>query len=136
MPSGSDCRLLLRATPLVAGVRLALWILPFSAVRRLMLTRRRVSPKVPRVSVNRLSWAVQVAGRLIPGASCLTQALAMQRLMVRAGYQAELRVGVAKEAERGLESHAWVVHDGDIVLGKNADIHRYAPILTLGTEQS
>ncbi len=128
-------RLLLRAVALVAAVRIALWTLPFRWVRLVVGASRAVSPELAGMRVSRLAWAVQAAARRIPGASCLTQALALQRLMARAGLSAEVHIGVALsangEAARGFESHAWLEHRGAIILGDNGELERYAPMVAM-----
>jgi hypothetical protein len=123
--------LLLRAVVLVAAVRVALWTMPFRSVRKLLGKRPAVSVKLAAIPVKRLSWAVQAAARRIPGASCLTQALAVQHLLARAGHWAELHIGVAKDAARGFQSHAWVEYRGQILLGDNGELEHYSPILAL-----
>jgi hypothetical protein len=45
-------------------------------------------------------------------------------------------IGVTKKSERGFEAHAWVEFGGEIVLGNNGDLDRYARILTLCAEES
>ena len=132
---GCERKLLLRAVLLVAAARIALWTLPFRWVRSVVGRRRPVAPELAAIRVSRLSWAVQAAARRIPGASCLTQALALQYLMSRAGQVAEVHIGVAKGSERGFESHAWVEHGGAIVLGDNGELERYAPMLALAPEE-
>ena len=124
-------KLLLHSVLLVAAVRIALWTLPFRWVRLVVGGRRGVSPELAVIRVRRLSWAVQAAARRIPGASCLTQALALQYLMSRAGQEAGVHIGVAKDAARGFEAHAWVEHRGAVVLGDDGDLGRYAPMLEL-----
>lgn len=108
-------RLLLRALPLVALVRLALTLLPYRAARRglLRLQRTRVEDGV---EVNELAWAVAAAARAVPAASCLTQALALETLLARRGLPAQVRVGVARGGER-IRAHAWVESEGRVVLG-------------------
>jgi hypothetical protein len=123
--------LLLRAVILVATVRLALWTMPFRAVRKLLGKRPAVSVKLAAIPMKRLSWAVQAAARRIPAASCLTQALALQHLLARAGHPAELHIGVAKDTTRGFQSHAWVESRGQILLGDNGELEHYSPILAL-----
>jgi hypothetical protein len=78
--------------------------------------------------VKRLAWAVQAAARRIPGASCLTQALALQYVLGRAGETTKLHIGVAKDSARGFEAHAWLEHRGAILVGDNGELERYAPI--------
>jgi hypothetical protein len=127
--------LLLRALVLVAGVRVALWTMPFRWVRFVLRGRRAVSPNLEVIRVKRLAWAVQAASRRIPGASCLTQALALQYLLARAGKSAEVHIGVAKDGARGFEAHAWLEHRGAILLGDNGELERYAPILAVSGEE-
>ena len=129
-------RLLLRAVALVAAVRIALWTLPFRWVRLVGGRRRAVSTELSTVPVEHLAWAVQAAGRRIPGASCLTQALSLQYLMTLDGHDAEVHIGVAKDATRGFEAHAWVEYGGKILLGDDGDLGRYAPMLALSSEES
>jgi hypothetical protein len=127
--------LLLRAVVLVAGVRLGLWTMPFRWVRFVLGGRRAVSPNLEVIRVKRLAWAVQAAARRIPGASCLTQALALQYLLARAGESAEVHIGVAKDGARGFEAHAWLEHRGAILVGDNGELERYAPILAVSGEE-
>ena len=127
--------LLLRAAVLVAGVRLALWTMPFRWVRLVLGVRRAVSPSLEAIRVRRLAWAVQAAARRIPGASCLTQALALQYLLARAGHTAEVHIGVAKHCARGFEAHAWLEYRGEILAGDNGELERYAPILAVSGKE-
>lgn len=129
-------KLLLYAILLVAVMRVILWMLPFSLVRKLNLSRQKIVPSLAALPVHRLAWAVQVAGRRIPRATCLTQALAMQRLLASAGHPAELRIGVVKDALRGFESHAWVEWQGNVVLGDQTGLQRFAPMLVLRKVES
>jgi hypothetical protein len=57
--------------------------------------------------------------------------LALQWLLVRAGRAASFRIGVAKDAGHGFESHAWVECEGQVLL-ENGDVaDRFVPILAL-----
>jgi hypothetical protein len=67
------------------------------------------------VAVDRLYWAVKVAMRLTR-ATCLCQALALQRLLARHGHPSELRIGV-KKSNNGFSAHAWLVYDGRVLIG-------------------
>jgi hypothetical protein len=83
------------------------------------------------MAVGRISWAVRAAARRVPGASCLTQALALHYLMGRAGHVSQVRIGVAKDAEGRFESHAWLEYQGTVLVGDNGDLARFAPILAV-----
>jgi hypothetical protein len=132
--SAIERRLLLGTFALVAAIRLLLWTVPFRFARRLISTRAAVSPALMQIPVKRLSWSVQASAKRIPGASCLTQALALHRLMARAGHAADFRIGIAKDGARGLASHAWLEHEGEILIGDNGELDRYSPLLAWSSE--
>jgi len=124
--------LLLKATALLSVVRLLLWLLPFSGIRRLMHWASRRSQRLAAnpPPVERLAWAVGVASRFVPGAShCLTQALAAQILLIRRGYPAKVCFGVLPESTKPFIAHAWVESNGVVVIG-GADVDRYIRLTT------
>ncbi len=65
----------------------------------------------------RLDAKCLAVARLVPGASCLTQALALQWLLARAGHGCELLVGVRRDDTGRFAAHAWVACNDRIVLG-------------------
>ena len=127
----SDQRMLPRAAAVVASVRIALWVLPFRWVCG-FVCGLPVSPNTREGnSVSSLEWIVRVVSRQIPMASCLTQALALRWLLVRAGHRASLHIGVAKDDARGFEAHAWVESRNKILLGGKGEVNGFTPILAL-----
>ena len=120
--SGAERRLVLDAWVTVALFRGALTVLPFRWVRdRAHAARRRTS--AGRLPADRYSWAVTVASRRVPKATCLTQALALQSLLTRAGYESDLRIGVATSDAGRFEAHAWLESEGRILIG--GDVGRF-----------
>lgn len=117
--------------PLVIAVRVALWLVPFSSLRHLpkwLATRIRWRPR-PAWPPERIARYVRYASRFVPGATCLTQALATETLLRQAGRDCRLRIGVAKEHDGTLIAHAWVECEGRIVIGgSRASVARYAPL--------
>src|SRR5947209_6631188 len=66
----------------------------------------------------RIAWAVTTAARVVPGAhNCLVQALAAHALLGRHGHGSQVRLGVARTSEQGLEAHAWVECQGAVLVG-------------------
>ena len=106
----SDRRLLLEALRELTTVRLALHARPVSALKREPAAEARA------LDPARIAWAVRAAARVIPGAACLAQALAVQRMLAARGRTSSVEVGVAKN-HAGIEAHAWLVCDGQIVIG-------------------
>ena len=126
--------LLFKTACLVTLIRLGLWLLPFQTVRALLnkLSQPTNLNQLPRRAVvYRVTWAVTKTSRYIPRATCLTQALAAQVLLLRKGYPAELRIGVAIEDTGRLEAHAWVECDDQIVIGGTDSPHRYTPFSSI-----
>jgi Transglutaminase-like superfamily len=105
----------------VLFVRIALWLLPFRLLHRLVarLTRRPAG-RAPSTAVpaERITWAVAAVARRIPRATCLTQALAATLLLAWRGHAATLRLGVAKKEDGSLHAHAWLECGGIIILGE------------------
>ena len=134
--SGADRQLLVTASLLQAGIRLGLMMLPYRKVRSLAdrlagMGSRRLS--VRRASVDRIAWAVTRSARSVPGATCLTQALAARVLLERRGHPARVRVGITRTESADLLAHAWVESEGRVVLG-GADLGPYAPLAVLEGE--
>jgi hypothetical protein len=124
----TDRSLLLHSVVLVGAARLALWVLPFNVVRRMLSRGARRSP-VPHATTERIGWAISVAKRFIPSGNCLPQALAAESLLRRNGHPVELRIGVAKTDQGRLEAHAWVESGGRLVVGDlTQGLDTYTPL--------
>ena len=123
-----DRRLLLTSVLWLWAARLGLWLLPFQTVCQFLA---KLSPPKPSPSketspdIERIAWAVAVASRYVPAATCLTQALAGQILLAQHGEPAILQIGVAKNEAGNLQAHAWVENRGRIVIGASPELFRY-----------
>jgi hypothetical protein len=129
----ADQWLLLRIVFLSAAIRLALRLLPFRTVQRVVrktTVRSRQIREPDALYRDRIIWAVDAAGRHVLGdKSCLTQALTGQFLFTRGGYPSHFRIGVAKAADGKLEAHAWLESQGRVVIGgPAAELSRYTPL--------
>jgi hypothetical protein len=124
----ADRALLIRSVLLIGAARLALWVLPFNTVRRLFARPARQSPaQCP--TTEKIGWAIGVAKRCIPMGNCLPQALAAESLLTRSGYPVELRIGVVKTDQGGLEAHAWVESGSRLVVGDlTQGLSTYTPL--------
>jgi len=126
--SPMERRLLIRAVLLVGAVRLGLWVLAFERLRNLLVRVRQRSVErngSDQVSVDEIVWAVTLASRYVPRATCLTQALAGQVLLARWGHRVELFIGVARGPAGSLEAHAWLESCGRVVIGDLVNLSRY-----------
>jgi hypothetical protein len=73
-----------------------------------------------------VAWAVEATARRVPEASCLTQALAADVMLRRAGATPQVRIGVAKDRQE-FEAHAWLELDGRVLVGDH-DLDRFVPL--------
>ena len=122
----NDWYLLTHAWASVARVMIAMWAQPLRHLPRSDGTIRQMWNRPP---LHRLEWAVRVASRAVPHATCLTQALALQRLLARHGYVSIVQVGACSVDGRFV-AHAWVEHDGHSLLSTPGDVARYARFFT------
>src|SRR4051812_5496112 len=100
---------LLRLTPEKRGLlfnalwwlgitRLGLSILPFQTLRTLLqkyAAQPRSHPAI--ISLENVHWAVSRASRVIPGSTCLTQALAAQSILAQHGLPSHLHIGFMRD---------------------------------------
>ncbi len=124
--------LFLRAILLVGLVRLGLWLIPLRVLHR-ALGSFFIGSKAPgkrQHPAERISWAVRVAGDVIPYSTCLVQALAAQALLSAGGQASNLCIGVAKEGRSSIEAHAWVEIEGEVIIGATEQ-GRYTRLMIL-----
>ena len=125
------------AFPLVLLVRIALWLVAFQSIHKYLLDRSRrkqSNQALTHAQIYKICWGVSSSARRIPKASCLTQALVAQYLLLIKGVDAFLRLGVSRNAKGKFDAHAWVEVDGKIVIGENEEISRFIPLPVLETE--
>lgn len=123
--------LLGKALLLLGAIRLGLWLLSFQTLQK-MVTRAAQGSLKPRKAgqapVDKIVWAVRVASRYVPEATCLTQALAAQVLLARRGHPVNLRLGVARSETGEFQAHAWVECQGRVVIGGTTAPLHFTPL--------
>jgi Transglutaminase-like superfamily len=116
----ADQRILIYAFCLVVFARLVLWVIPFTVINRRLASPVRPRTLSPRRDVDYFMSAIERTSRYVPGATCLTQALAARLLLARSGFDATLRFGARRNESGGFEAHAWVESNGKIVSHEQA----------------
>ena len=92
------------------------------AARARTTINRLDSPDV----ASKIARMVSLAGRRSPWrTTCLRQALLLWLFLARRGIVTELRLGVEKSTEGDLAAHAWVEHDGQVLIGGEDVQQRY-----------
>lgn len=115
----------------VTFVRAGLRFLPLPAWERMAdrLSGARLAGGSASATAQDVAWAVRSASRVVPGATCLTQALAAKLVLSRRGYASRLRIGVARGPARQLRAHAWLEANGFVVVG-DSRIEEFTPLAT------
>lgn len=120
------CWLLTKTILLLVTVRLLLKSLTFPKANRII---KQVSHRSQRHAVNPppanlISWAVDVASRLVPGGGhCLSKALTAQILLIRRGYLTKIHYGAKRSNNDDFIAHAWLECEGRIIIGGNNSNH-------------
>ena len=126
-------RLAFAALFAVALTRLGLWVLPYRILHRWSQAASQKHAEGDLGRRLRIAQAVRIASRLVPAASCLTQALATQWLLHARGESARLCVGAIRGANGSFQAHAWLEHDGGVLIGELPDLQRYQPFRRVAT---
>jgi hypothetical protein len=124
--TASERRILVRVFFVVGAARAALCVFSTDTARKVAAQTAAGASG----SLEQIVWAVKLASRYLPGATCLTQALAAQALLTQSGFPSQVEIGVAKDVLRRLQAHAWVVCYGQVVLGGQQANH-YNSIIVL-----
>lgn len=128
---GRHHRQLIHATFVLARIR---WLLASGSYRsaQTWLERKSVRQPMREVSIPVATWSVKHASRLIPGAACLAQALALRYILLRAGEECIIRVGVKVDDKTTFGAHAWVMYKNHCILGgTEEDLRSFSQLVDL-----
>jgi hypothetical protein len=129
----SERLLLLQTFVFVWIAATILRLLPFAKVKELFASRVAPPGRMHRRRpIERLLWAIAVAGRYVSGTTCLSLALAGRMMLNRYGYPARIHIGVAKDHSGSLAAHAWLESEGTIVIGGQDSTSLFAPLGVIG----
>lgn len=95
-------------------------VLTFRSYRHVLkLIERTAHRQRTNRSVPVIVWSIKHASRLVPGASCLTQALAVRYFLIGSGEDCIIRIGIKPSEVKTLDAHAWVIYKGRPLIGGN-----------------
>lgn len=118
---------LLHAVLYAWAIRLALAHLPLRTTGRVLsgLGRSLHLPAGPD-TIARARQATARAGGIVPGAgNCFVQALTLQTLLAHRRVGSEVRVGFVATPAGTKEGHAWVEHEGRVLMGMIDGLDEY-----------
>lgn len=130
----SDKRQMISIALMIMFVRLSLSCIGYNRLRQMIPPAQDDAPVD---LLRQLGRRVPLLARFMPGATCLTQAVAAQLFLARRGYRSDMRVGVRQDEAGQIRAHAWLLAQGKIVLGGHpADLQAYAPLIDLSPRAS
>ena len=119
-------------------VRISLYITKFTTLRTWLVSpTARKSDNAARVHI--VARTISRAARCVPGATCLTQALAGQAVLSWFDVDTDLVIGAAGKASEGAgedtEFHAWLIWRETILLGgEELSQRRFVPLSRMSSE--
>ncbi len=119
--------LIVRASCWLLFFRIGLFVAPTGLAKKWVRKGElceSVNPSVDGPAIHDIVRAIRRCKAYVPYATCLTQALTARKMLSRHGYDAVLKIGVAR-SEGLFEAHAWVEVDGSVVLGRQPYHSRY-----------
>src|SRR5260370_26484921 len=109
-----DRRLLVSAVVSLIRARFTVMFVPVPKI--LLPVAPQNEAASPDTDAERISWAVETAGRIVPTAkNCLVRAIAGRDMLARRGVSSQIRLGIAKNSPDILSAHAWLECCGMIV---------------------
>jgi hypothetical protein len=127
---GSRLSLQIYALAVVCFTRLGLWLLPYKRLSSWARLRPSQAPHAGRADL--VTKYVVRAARFVPGATCLTQAMAAQLILGRFGVGSTVRIGMFKGPQGEPRAHAWLLVDSRVVLNSDGiDLSQCVPIKDL-----
>ena len=119
----TDRRLLASAIVSLIKARIAVTFVPLRKI--LQPVRLWTDPTPP--DSEKISWAVETAGRIVPtGTNCLVRAIAGREMLARRGVSSQIRLGIAKNSPDILSGHAWLECGDKIITGEGEHLNYVA----------
>ena len=126
--------LVVSAIACLGFVQTALAVLPWRMARAVIAVGVRVWPATLDEE-SRIVWAVRAASTVLPRTTCLARALTLQTLLARHGFGSTIAIGVTRDANGALVSHAWVERHGVPLVETAAAVAGYTRVPIDGPDQ-
>jgi hypothetical protein len=100
-----------------------------------LFSRLGIQPEASQVRVDQAARMVSIAAVRGPyKARCLEQAITVWWMLGVMGISSTIRLGIYKSGE-SVEAHAWVLHEGKIVIGQMNEQKEFTPLLDVNIER-
>jgi hypothetical protein len=120
----TDRWLLVSAIVSLIKARIVVTFVPLRKILQPVMLRTNATPP----DSEKISWAVETAGRIVPtGENCLVRAIAGREMLARRGVSSQIRLGIAKNSPDILKGHAWL-ECGDKIITGEGEHRNYVPM--------
>lgn len=100
-----------------------------------LFSRLGIQPEASPVRVEQAARMVSIAAVRGPyKARCLEQAITVWWMLGVMGISSTIRLGIYKSGQ-SVEAHAWVLHEGKIVIGQMNEQKEFTPLLDVNIER-
>ena len=100
-----------------------------------LFSRLGIQPEASSVRVEQAARMVSIAAVRGPyKARCLEQAITVWWMLGVMGISSTIRLGIYKSGQ-SVEAHAWVLHEGKIVIGQMNEQKEFTPLLDVNIER-
>ena len=95
--------------------------LPFRYYVKELEQKKHDETKLPDIKiVTHIKYAINRFSKVSPFESrCLVKALAARRMLNRRNYQSTMYLGLARNSDRSLKAHAWLICQNEFVTGSS-----------------
>ena len=135
--SFSDFLMLVVSVLTLPVVSVLLKLRGFRKTERFMalFSRLGIQPEASPVRVEQAARMVSIAAVRGPyKARCLEQAITVWWMLGVMGISSTIRLGIYKSGQ-SVEAHAWVLHEGKIVIGQMNEQKEFTPLLDVNIER-
>jgi hypothetical protein len=124
--------LLVESALWLVSIKFGLHIFRFQTLREILSIAslmRRFSGEPAQDSLERVVWSIEKSSCYLPRSiNCLPRALAAQVMLTQRGHDVEVIIGARRNQQRRLNAHAWVEHQGKVIIGNMKDLSQYSPL--------
>jgi hypothetical protein len=123
--------LVLNAYFTIIGMNLLLKFVSYNRIRQSIANqslRKKTYNQDPSCAI-RIAEAVKLAGQYTPGkTTCLVKALSGYYLLTKHNIAVEMYIGVKLGLPGQLNAHAWIMNQGEVILGNLEDLPSYTKL--------
>ena len=129
--SPRDLRMMIKTYFTLICINLLLQVIPFNYMRKFIASQSKNNKRTINDSmvVHKIVETIEIASRYTPRKStCLVKALTGYYLLTKHKIPVEMCIGVKLGLPGQLDAHAWIVYQGEVILGYLDNLPAYTKL--------